>query len=300
MPSSDKSTYSQFNKLKNAVSEIVGRLRVGQNQVHVGFMHYTQRVKTFATVRISEQGAEGKISNLIERLQDLFFVPYEFSPVESALIRSVNEIFLDSSRKYKVPRVALLLNDAASNPKVNNMTSAAFELASRGIEVITIGIGDFIDMNELKEVTNGKEENVIRIDDYENLYSNLDTIVQKICSVSLDIKLNQPEPQRLGSFDYRFFRTSLLDLKTNFIEIQIEELQANSNVNCYYSFVIKNPVKENSGKLMSSRRMVNEASKLATNHYLIYVPTGQPEIYFTLESLNRITNVNVLVEEIDF
>lgn len=297
--SSNKATVEQFDVLKNSLSEVVGRLKVGPNQVHVGYMQYSQRTRTYSSVRMTEQG---QVSFVIDRLQDLFFVPFEFSPVADALTRSVSEIFRDSSRTYRVPRVALFINDAASNPKAD-LTSAAKQLASEQIEVIALGIGNSVDVDELKVATNQKEENLIHLSSYESLYQNLDVIVQKICSLNVEVFLNKLDYQRLGRFDYRYFRTSLASLKSSFIEIQVEELQANNKVNFYYSFDIKNPVKENSGKLESTRqalRVLNQSVKYVSNYYLIYVPTGKAEIYFTLESLDRSADVNVYVNEIDF
>jgi len=139
------------------LSEIVGRLRVRPNQVHVGYMHYSQRTKTYSSVRLSEQGP---VSNLIDRLQDLFFVPFEFSPVGDALDKTIKEIFRDSNRTYKVPRVVVLINDAASNPKVD-MTMYVKQLTEQLIEVIAIGIGNYIDINELQVATNGNKNNLI-------------------------------------------------------------------------------------------------------------------------------------------
>lgn len=277
----------------------MGRIRVGANQVHVGFMHYSDRIKTFSSVGMSEQGP---VSYLIERIQDLFYVSFEFSSIRDALTRSVKEIFRDSGRAYKVPRVALLVNDAASNPKAD-LTPAAQQLSQQGIQVIALGIGNAVDRNELRIVTNGKEENIVQLSSYEELYQNLDIITQKICSVNVEILKNRVEFQRLGVNDYRYFVTNLLDLKTNYIEIEIEELQANSKVNCYYSFSIRNPVKENSGRLETYRqttREIDASTRFVTNYYLIYVPPGQSQLYFTLESLDKISNVNLFVQEIDF
>lgn len=296
VPSSNNSTSKQFDILKNSLSEIVGRLRVNQNQVHVGYMQYSQRVKTFTSVRQREQTG---LSSLIDRLQDIFYVPFEFSPVEDALKKSVVEIFRDSGRNYVVPRVAVLINDAASNPKVD-LAPSAQQLANQKIEVIALGIGDGVDLEELNVATNGKQNNIIRLTGYEKLYENLDVIVQKICSLNAEIGLGQVYYQRLGRSDYRYFKTSLVNVKTGFIEIQVEELLANNKVNCYYSFDVKNPVKETSGKVVTTRQTTNKSTKFATNHYLIHVPIGKTEIYFTLESLDKNAEVNIMVQEIDF
>lgn len=297
--SSDKSTDDQFQVLKNGLSEVLGRLKLGPNQVHVGYMQYSQRTRTYSSTRMSEQG---QASYLIDYIQDLFFVPYEFSPIGDALVRSVNEIFRDTSRTFRVPRVALLVNDAASNPK-EDLTPAAKYLADNQIEVIALGIGNNVDVNELRVATNGNDQNVIHLSGYESVYQNLDSIVQRICSLNIEVNLDRSEFQRLGQFDYRYFRTGVTSVKSGFIEIQVEELQASSKVNLYYSFDIKNPVKENSGKIMSTRqteRAVGNSTKFFTSYHVIYVPKGKKDIYYTLESLDRNANVNVYVHEIDF
>lgn len=239
---------------------------------------------------------------MVDRLIDLFYIPYPFSPIASALSKSSRELFRPSGRSYLVPQVALLVNDAASNPPAD-LGPAARELADRNIEVIALGIGNAIDLNELKVATNNKEQNIIHINSYKSLYENIDTIVQKVCSLSVEFSLNEVYHQRLGSYDYRYFKTNLRGIKSSFIEFKVDELQSNNKVNLYYSFEIKNPVKENSGRFASTRqettRMADQSLRVS-NYHLAYVPSGKTEIYYTLETLDRSANVDLVVYEIDF
>ena len=272
---------------------------MGPNQVHVGYMHYSQRVKTFSSIRLSDQG---QTSFMIDRLIDLFYIPYSLSPIASALSKSSRELFRPSGRLYLVPQVALLVNDAASNPWAD-LGPPARELADRKIEVFALGIGNAIDLNELKVATNNKDQNIIRMNSYKSLYENIDTIAQKVCSLSVEFYLNELYHQRLGSYDYRYFRTNLRGIKSSFIEFRVDELQSNNKVNFYYSFDIKNPVKENSGRFASTRqettRMADQSLRVS-NYHLAYVPSGKTEIYYTLETLDRSANVDLVLYEIDF
>ena len=50
--------------------------------------------------------------------------------------------------------------------------------------MIAVGIGSGIDYNELKEISNGKAENVIHVDKFEDLFVRLNTVLRASCEVA--------------------------------------------------------------------------------------------------------------------
>lgn len=49
--------------------------------------------------------------------------------------------------------------------------------------MIAVGVGSGIDYNELNEIANGKVENVIHVDKFEDLFVRLNNVLRASCEV---------------------------------------------------------------------------------------------------------------------
>ena len=62
-----------------------------------------------------------------------------------------------------------------------NLTQLAANLKSKGVIIITVGIGSQVDRDELIEIAQGVDDNVIEIDDFALLKNKTDTLIQRSC-----------------------------------------------------------------------------------------------------------------------
>ena len=49
------------------------------------------------------------------------------------------------------------------------------------VKVIAIGVGRFVDNNELKAIAMGKQENVVHVNNFSDLHSKINVILAKSC-----------------------------------------------------------------------------------------------------------------------
>ena len=277
--SSDRSVEQEFDVEKNAMAEMVGRLNVKLDQVHVGLLLYSQRVKLYNSFKNSQQRTKNV---LIEKIQDLPFVSYPYSPLYDGLEKSRTELF-NERRSYLVSKVAVLFNDAQSNPINSDLETLSNSLKKDlNVDIVVIGIGNDVNINELNKIASDPSY-VIKAASYEDLFNNLDLITQTVCTSNARVNLEKEEYIKISKNEVRYYKTNVKYVTSMFIQIELAERKG--KVNLFYSFDEKNPLSDDTQVAMNKRAVFNEESKSITNYYLI-LNMGMEEIYFTIQSLD--------------
>jgi hypothetical protein len=291
--SSNKSPESEFEKLKNGIAEIIGRLNVNKDQVHVGILPISERTRTSSTLKINDQLSSTATA---DRIRDLSFVPYVFSPLDIGLKTTLTQLF-NTERRYPVPKVAVLFNDAKSNPKVD-LTPYARDFKNKSIEVVAIGIGNNVDLNELRTIAS-QPEYIFQLSSMNQFFGLLDKITQKICSMNAEIKRNEKKFIKLGKNDLRYYKTSLTGVTSEYLEIEFTELKG--AVDLFVSFELKNPFTQ-SGRVQARRideKIIRDSPRHTISEFL-EVPPNAKEVYFTLQSFKLNSEVELTVREFEF
>ncbi len=279
MQSSDRSVEQEFDVEKNAIAEMVGRLNVKLDQVHVGLLLYSQRVKLYNSFKNSEQRTK---NILIEKIQDLPFVSYPYSPLYDGLDKSRTELF-NQNRNYLVSKVAVLFNDAQSNPIKSGLETLSNSLKKDlNVDIVVIGIGNYVNNTELSKIASDPSY-VIKAPSYEDLFNKLDLITQTVCTNNARVNLEKEEYIKISKSEVRYYKTNVKYVTSMFIQIELVERKG--KVNLFYSFDEKNPFSDDTQAALSKRAVFNEESKAITNYYLI-PNMGMEEIYFTIQSLD--------------
>jgi hypothetical protein len=277
--SSDRSVEQEFDVEKNAIAEMVGRLNVKLDQVHVGLLLYSQRVKLYNSFKNSEQRTK---NILIEKIQDLPFVSYPYSPLYDGLDKSRTELF-NQNRNYLVSKVAVLFNDAQSNPIKSGLETLSNSLKKDlNVDIVVIGIGNYVNNTELSKIASDPSY-VIKAPSYEDLFNKLDLITQTVCTNNARVNLEKEEYIKISKSEVRYYKTNVKYVTSMFIQIELVERKG--KVNLFYSFDEKNPFSDDTQAALSKRAVFNEESKAITNYYLI-PNMGMEEIYFTIQSLD--------------
>ena len=61
--------------------------------------------------------------------------------------------------------------------------SFLFIFQGKKVKMIAVGVGSGIDYSELNEIANGKAENVIHVDKFEDLFVRLNNVLRASCEV---------------------------------------------------------------------------------------------------------------------
>lgn len=61
--------------------------------------------------------------------------------------------------------------------------SHLFIFQGKKVKMIAVGVGSGIDYSELNEIANGKAENVIHVDKFEDLFVRLNNVLRASCEV---------------------------------------------------------------------------------------------------------------------
>ena len=60
---------------------------------------------------------------------------------------------------------------------------ALFCSQGKKVKMIAVGVGSGIDYSELREIANGKTENVIHVDKFEDLFVRLNNVLRASCVI---------------------------------------------------------------------------------------------------------------------
>jgi hypothetical protein len=271
---------------------MIGRLNVGLDKVHVGFLYYSHRTRRTATLTRKEQA--NKKTYFIERAQRLPYIPFYTTPLGFALAQSSEQIF-NSRRDTYVPRVAVVFNEGSSTEDMSYISQQANNLKSQGVEIFAVSIGAESNDQQLGSIVS-HPSNLIKVDSHEFIFEKLTEITHKICSVNIPVYLDKLENILTGKYDYRYFKLDLTNLKSDLIQIDIEDKNGYSVV--FHSFTEKNPTYENSESFY--KKSSTRSGKSVTDSYLALVPPGADALYFTIEGLGETNEVDLLVKNIIF
>ena len=277
---------------------MVGRLNVGLNQVHLGLVWVSQRIKVYNSLGLVNQ--QKKKSSLIDKLQDMPFVPYIYSPLKQGLTTGFG--LFNNERNNLVSKVVVIVINAESNDfaSIAELKSMVSQFKANSIDLFVIGVGNNLDNAELNAIADGDSSFILTVDDENEIFNSLDLITQKICTLNVNLQLNKQEYLTMGRNEFRYFKTSLRHIQTQFIEIEVEELEGKANL--FYSFDIKNPISESLNARIAAQyfRTRNNGRTTSTIYLVIVEENPMSEVYFTIQSLNENAELNLKVYPIDF
>ena len=108
--------------------------------------------------------------------------------VHSHIDYIANEMSLDNGGNVDVLRFGILIIDSrlSNRQKALKQAEAARDA---GIHLLVIGVGDYVDDNELEDI-GGSDQNVFYVSDYSQLQTEIDLMVGKICDGKILLYIN--------------------------------------------------------------------------------------------------------------
>ena len=88
---------------------------------------------------------------------------------------------VDKGDRRHVPDLAVVFTDGKSDPGSEPLHKASQPLREKGIHVVSVGLGDDIDVNELKAMATFKETGPFLIKDLNSLVNYITSLAKEIC-----------------------------------------------------------------------------------------------------------------------
>ncbi len=156
---------SNFNLIKNYLSDVVEQYTIGSTDTHVGVVRYSTDPSTVVML-----GADSDTASLQLSIGSIPYVPGSVSTA-SAINHAVQE--LNMNGRSGVPKIVILLTASESDDIVAT-ASAATETRSQGIQLFVVGVGGEVNEQELNSI----------VADSDHLFRTTDFMMDSIGAVS--------------------------------------------------------------------------------------------------------------------
>lgn len=200
---------NDFELAKQATIDIIDKMNINPNKVHVGYIVYDSKVQPINTL-LSTQQSKTNIFNMIKNIN---YWTYAGGTDTAKAIDLSREMFSQISRP-DVPKIAVIFTDGYSNSE-SATKIAADKLKGDGVIVFSVGITMYVNDRELEYIaTDPKTDYYMKIANYNQLLIEVNRITERICGVPLFTIVGktvtiEDSPQN----QQRNFQTDLTNLK---------------------------------------------------------------------------------------
>ena len=119
---------------------------------------------------------------LFNSVIDRLFHERGITRIDKALLLTASSVFtaLAGSRP-RVPKISILITDGKNSPSPDNvpLSNASEPLRQKGVRIFAVGIGKHVDLQELLEITERKED-VFLVTSFFSLLGEVDRLVTNI------------------------------------------------------------------------------------------------------------------------
>lgn len=233
LDSSGSVSLPDFDKSKNFVSSIVDTLNVSADENRIAIINYStnSEIVTYLNSNLDKEGLLNTIDS-ISAFQGSTYTDLALKDCFS--IYSIENGMRNASAAAS--KVIIVQTDGKSNGQ-EQPGPIAEKLRSLGITIYAIGVGDYINFNELKEI--GSSGRVYKIEDYDTVVQSFQEINQVLCrepseieSTSVEITVDKDSTR----FFYFEFNTTSTDRQ---ILVDVKNIVGNCRIST--SFTDENP-----------------------------------------------------------
>jgi len=306
MDSSGSIGIDNFQKQREFLKKIVLNLEIGLNETRVAIINYGTEVQVVANFL--------KFNDKDMLLNAISSIKYLSSNTNTAgaLAEANNNILQENAgmRPFDkgVSKVVIVVTDGASNVNPAMTIPNANKIKNRGINIISVGIGNKLNQQELEGIASTKDD-VYNVNDFDKIGLILEALVKTACQQPVIMEQEQEIQATVKKDSYKYFKYSLSDFNsTRQFSIELENLVG--NVRLFSSFTDETPKDSNEYITSSSstNNNINYLEKSLTelrslNYYLINSPENATYLYlgikgveqeneFKINMLNRTVIVN--------
>lgn len=239
MDSSDSLGIRNFETQKRFVKNLLAKFKLGRNETMLSLINFNTKTQLY--IDFMNFTDYSTTASVIDKIPYVGGFTYTFDALSMA-----NEQVLTESRGMRpiesgVPKVVIVITDGVSNNKTQTLLEAD-RIKSRGIGIITVGIGYEIDMDELIRMASSPEDQFF-VDDFDQLESLLQSLLKKTCLKSSQIQTQTTIKDRVEKGAYKYYK---LDLKRekNLKKFSINLAQLKGRTMLVHSFENENPISD--------------------------------------------------------
>ncbi|XP_073238208.1 collagen alpha-1(XIV) chain-like [Porites lutea] len=168
-----------YEKVKAFLIQLVDKMHISHRMTHVAVIHYNHRA--YLDWDFNSDRAKNAVA-LKKAILNLKYQPGG-TRTDIAMDKSMEEMFkVDHGQRPDVPHVLFVLTDGKTSSRSKPYEKVLKAYKDRGVKVVAIGVGPSVDNKELTEIAMGQPDNVVHVQQFDQLVSKLDEIVQKSCA----------------------------------------------------------------------------------------------------------------------
>ena len=166
---------ANWGHVLNFIETIVSSYTIGSNDVKVGLVVYSN--DGAVDFYLNDFNTRGEV---IDAVLNLRYVGGTTNTADGLQLMN-EEIFQErNGDRASVPNVAILITDGESNERMGDTIPQAIAAKSRGIRIISVGVTDSVNMQELEAIATSSGD-VFLSDDFDQLKNNLNEILSVAC-----------------------------------------------------------------------------------------------------------------------
>ncbi|CAF4015555.1 unnamed protein product [Adineta steineri] len=235
MDSSGSVGAAGFKSLLIFANDLLGKVNVGENKTHVAIINYSNGNETLTYLN--------KDYELDQKRTQLNKAKYFGASTNTAgALQQANTVFsyangLRPEGEGAQPLIFLITDGASDNRTLT--IKAADVLKDNGIHIVTVGVGNSLDLVELNaSCTPPAYENFFAMSNYAALDQKITQFTSKVCSEPAPIPENATVTGECGKDKYKFLKIKIIKVGNKFM-IKIKLF--NGKVKIFFSFKSRNP-----------------------------------------------------------
>ncbi|CAF1274189.1 unnamed protein product [Adineta steineri] len=235
MDSSGSVGSSNFQLQLTFVRDLLSKVNVGENKTHVGIINYSTNVQTLTNLN-----KEYELRQKIQQVNKANFIGG--STNTAGALQQANTVFSPANglrpEGEGAQPLIFLITDGQSDDQTATINAAAV-LKDNGIHIVTVGIGNSLDLVELTAAcTPPAYENYFPMSNYAALDQKIAQFTSKVCSEPAPIPENTTVTGECGKDKYKFLKIKIIKVGNKFM-IKIKLF--NGKVKIFFSFKSRNP-----------------------------------------------------------
>ncbi|CAH3172036.1 unnamed protein product [Porites lobata] len=227
-----------FDQAKDFVISLVHKLQISSHGTRIGIIPYHSSAQVsvrFSDVQHQTPDAMTKLIQAIKYTSGNTRTDIAIELANSQLFSSAGGMRSDK------PNVLIVMTDGKTNHGSKAYKIVLEPLKKKNVRMIAVGIGSGIDDDELEEIADGKRENAIHVDAFNQLLSNENNILYASCQPdaaappcqhAMDVGIIMDRSGSVGSKDFLKSKNFVSALARKF---QISSLGTRVGIIAYHS-----------------------------------------------------------------
>ena len=164
----------QFETMIDFMAKLVLSFDVSESNIHVAVITFANRPK--AQIELLDYQERIPLAKAVYALHRQYGGSYTFCAIDLVLEHGLLEEY---GARPGVPKVGVVVVDGKSaDPERTELRAA--EARQAGIRMIAVGIGDAVDMDELKQIA-GDDRLVYTVGGFDTLHEHIEPVAKSTC-----------------------------------------------------------------------------------------------------------------------